>query len=171
LFRSFPAVVGAQPGEERVQALLGTVLTPEPDSATAFEVADHDAVLVPLADGHLVDAEDAGRRVARVTELFPHVLLVQLLDGVPVEEQFLRHLLPRRLPAPGADEQGKPIGLRRLAGEPVEALALHAAAAGALDPAQVEHEVHPFVATRQIADTPRPLVVVAGVDRPADSAA
>ena len=52
-----------------------------------------------LADRKLVDADHLRTRRASALELRFHVLLVQRLDHVPVQSQFVRHVLDRRLPA------------------------------------------------------------------------
>ena len=67
----FAAFLGAEPGEELVQARLGAVLAAEPDGPAADQVADHDAVAVPLADGDLVDADRPGGGVPGPAELLP----------------------------------------------------------------------------------------------------
>src|SRR5262245_56760749 len=154
------AFLGAQPGEELVQARLGAVRAAEPDGPAPLQVADHDAVLMPLGDGDLIDADDAGRRHASPAELFAHVLLVQLLDGVPIEEEFLGHGLDRRVATALADEEGEPLGVQRVVGGPVEPFALHPATPPTLDPAPRVGEVDPLVATREIPGTSGSLVVV-----------
>jgi hypothetical protein len=80
-----PAFLGAEPGEELVQARLGTVLAAEPDRSPPLQVADDDAVAVPLADGDLVDADEPWRGAPGPAELFLHVLLVEVLDRMPVQ--------------------------------------------------------------------------------------
>src|SRR5262249_13732484 len=155
----FAAFGGAQPGEELVQALLGAVLAAEPDGPAPVQVADHDAVLVALADADLVDADHPGSGVAGPAELFAHVLLVQLLDGVPVEEEFLGHVLDGSLATAPAHEEGEPLGVQRVVGEPVPPFALHAPAPHTLDPAQGVGEVDTFVATGEVASAAGALVV------------
>ncbi len=123
----FAAFFWAQPGKELVQAGLGTVHAAKPDGTTTLQVADDDAVLVPPGDGDFVDADDPGRRGADPAKLRAHVLLVQLLDGVPIEEEFFGHLLDGRLATAAAHEEGEPLGIERVVGQPVEALVLHAA--------------------------------------------
>ena len=123
----FAAFFRAQPGKELVQAGLGTVHAAEPDGTTTLQVADDDAVLVPLGDGDFVDADDPRGRGADPAKLLAHVLLVQLLDGVPIEEEFLGHLLDGRLATATAHEEGEPLGVERVVGQPVEAFVLHAA--------------------------------------------
>jgi hypothetical protein len=119
----------------------------EPDGAAPLQVADHDAVLVPLGDGDLVDADHLGSGQAGLGELLPHVLLVQPLDRVPVQEQLFGYLLDRRRAATPPHEEGEPPGVQRVVGEPVQLFALHAATPGAVDPAHREEEVDALVAT------------------------
>ena len=73
-----------------------------------------------------------GRRLAGAAELLGHVLLVQLLDRVPIEVQLLGHRLDRTVPATSPHEEGEPLGVERIVGQPVEAFGLHGAAPRAL---------------------------------------
>ena len=91
---------------------------------------------MPLGDGDLVDADDPRRGAAGPAELLAHVLLVQLLDGMPVEVQFLGDRLDGALPAASAHVEGEPLGVERVVGQPVQPLALHAAAPAALRPGE-----------------------------------
>ena len=61
----------------------------------------------------------------------------------------------QRLP----DVEGEPLGVERVVRQPVQPLALHAATPAALDPANREVEVDPPVATGEVADAARPLIV------------
>ena len=158
--RILPAFLGAEPGEELVQARLGAVLAAEPDGPAPLQVADHDAVAGaawPMAISSMPMTRGAGQ--PGPAELLPHVLLVQLLDGVPVEVQFLGHRLDGALPAAPPDEEGEPLGVERVVGQPVQPFALHAATPAAADPADREVEVDPPVATGEVADAAGPLVV------------
>src|SRR5262249_42172382 len=161
---------GAQPGIERVQAGLGAVLAPEPDGAAALQVADHDAVLVSLGNGDLVDAEDPGSGVAGPAELLAHILLVEFLDRVPIEQEFLGHFLDGGFATPSAQEEGKALGVQRVVGEPVQPFALHAPAPRTLDPAPRVDEIDALVATGEVAGTPESLVVIGAIHLPADTA-
>ena len=126
----------------------------EPDRTPPNQVADDDAVLMPFADRDFIDADHARRRRSRSTQLFPHVLLLEFLDGVSIEVQFLGHLLNRGLAATPTDIEGEPLGIERIVGEPVEAFVLHAGTLRAEVPPECEGEVDPFVAAREIADAP-----------------
>jgi hypothetical protein len=169
--RIFRHLFRAEPGEELVQARLRAVLAAEPDRPPSLQVADHDAVTVPLADGDLVDADDPRRRAARPTELLPHVLLVQLLHGVPVEVQLLGDRLDGALPASPPDVEGEPPGVERVVRQPVQPFAFHAATPTAVDPPYRQVEVDAAIATGDVADTPRSLVVEGAVGAPAHAAA
>jgi hypothetical protein len=112
-----------------------------------------------LADGDLVDADDARSGTAGPAELLPHVLLVQFLDRLPVEVQFLGDGLDGALPAAPAHVEGEPLGAKGIVGQPLQPLALHAAAPPAPETANRELEVDPLVATGKIPHQPRTLVV------------
>jgi hypothetical protein len=91
--------------------------------------------------------------------LFLHVLLVQILDGLPIEEQFLGYFFDGRLATTATHEEGEALGIERIVGEPIQPFGLHAPAPPTLDPAQEVVEIDALVATGEIADAPRPLVV------------
>src|SRR5439155_25625742 len=94
-------------------------------------------------------------------ELFPHVLLVQLLDGMPVQAKFLGDRLDGALPAASPDEEGEPLGVERVVRQPVQLLALHAAAPGTMNPANRQRERDSPVASGYVAHASRSL----GVER------
>src|SRR5260370_28072426 len=98
----------AEPVVELAHARLRAVLPAKPDRATAHEIADHDPVAVTFADRKLVAPDHL--RTGRASTLEPrfHGLLLQHPDRLPVQRQFLRHVLDRRLPAPAADKVTKP---------------------------------------------------------------
>ena len=169
--RILPAFLRAEPGKELVQARLGAVLAAEPDRSPPFQIADDDAVAVPLADGDLVDADDPWSGAAGPAELFLHVLLVQLLDGMPVEVQLLGNRPDGALPAAPPHVEGEPFGVERVVRQPLQLFALHAATPRAIDPANRELEIDPPVAARDVAHAARPLVVEGARSAPADPAA
>ena len=91
-----------------------------------------------------------------------HVLLVQLLDGLPIEVQLLGDGLDGTIPATPADIEGEPLGVERVVGQPVETFGLHAATPPTIDPANREVEVDAPVATGEVAHAARSLVVDVG---------
>src|SRR5438876_10895170 len=104
----------AKPVVELAHACLRTVLAAEPDRPATHEVADHDPVAVTFADRKLVDADHLRSGRASTLELRFHVLLLQHLHRLPVQRQFLRHVLDRRLPAAAADKVSKALGVERI---------------------------------------------------------
>ena len=91
-----------------------------------------------LADRHLVDADHRRPRRSCLGELGAHVLLVQLLDGVPVQPEFLCDIPDRGAPAAPANVEGKSLGIKRVVSQEFQALALHLAAAPAIDAPHLE---------------------------------
>ena len=166
-----PGFLGAEPGIEGIHAGFGAVGAAEPDGPAAQQVADDDAVRVPGADGEFVDADDLGSRAAGAVELLPHVLLVELLDGVPIEVQVLGHVLDGGDPAVAADAEGEALGVKRVVGEPVEAFALHGLALPAEDAADGEFQVDAPAAAVEVADPSRGLIVEGAMAGAAHSAA
>ena len=108
-----PALLLAQPVVELRHARLRAVLAAEPDRAPANQVAHHDAVGVALADRDLVDADRLGSWRARLGQLRPHVLLLQLLDRLPVKLEFLGHVLDRGLTDSAAPRRRQSAWCRR----------------------------------------------------------
>jgi len=155
------AALGSEPLVELVHALLGAILAAEPDGSLAFEIADDDAVGVTLADRHLVDADDLRSWGTGTPELLTHVLLLQLLDGVPVEVKLLGDILDGGGSAATPHVEGEALGVARIVGQPVELLALHLVAREAGDAAHDELEVDAPVAAREVAN-PMDLLIVEG---------
>jgi hypothetical protein len=149
----------AEPGVELTHTRLRAVGTAEPDRPAAHQVAHHDPVTVALADGNLVDPDHPRAGRASACKLSFHVLRLQRLDRVPIERQFLRHVLDRRLPAAPPDKIGKALGVKRVVRQKVEPLPLHLAATAALDPPHLQFQKYPRVSAGQIA-YPTDLAVV-----------
>jgi hypothetical protein len=143
----------------------------EPDRPPPLQAADDDAVAVAPADGDLVDADDPRRGAAGPAKLFPHVLLVEFLDGVPIQVQFLGDRQDGALSAPPAHVEGEPPDVEGIVRQPVELLAFHATAPGAIDPTNRELEIDSAVAAGEVAHAARPLIVDAAMRGPADPAA
>ena len=150
---------------------LGAVLATEPDRSTPDQIADHDAVGMPLADRDLVDADGLGTRRAGTFKLRPHVLLLQRLHRVPVELQFPGHVLNGRCAHPPAHVKGKALRVQRVVGQKIQPLALHLAAASAGNPPNLQFQVHAGIAARQVAHPPYLAVVPSRVRPPAGAAA
>src|SRR5271157_5749303 len=160
----------AEPGIEQVQTRLRAVRAPEPDGSAAQQIADDDAVAMPFANGDLVDANDGRRGRASQPELLGHVLLVQFLDGLPIEVQLLRDGLDCAIPATLADIEGEPLRIERVVGQPVETFGLHAATASTIDPAYREGQVDAPIATGQVAHVAGPVVIPMKVRLPTHAA-
>src|SRR5271157_248693 len=140
-----------EPSVELAHARLRAVLAAEPDRPTAHQVAHHDPISVTFADRNLVHPDHLRTRRARALELGFHVLLLQSLDRLPVQRQFLRHVLDRRLPAPPSSKVGKALGVERIVRQKVEPLPLHLATTAALNPPHLQFQKYPSVAARKIA--------------------
>jgi hypothetical protein len=141
----------AQPIIELVHAGLRAILAAKPDRSAPDQVADDDAVGVTLSDRDFVDADGLGARRTRFLQLGGHVLLVQFLDGVPVQMQFFGDILDAARATAAPDIPGKPLGAERIVGQEVELLPPHLAATPAENPPNLDFEVDPRVAARQIA--------------------
>jgi len=110
-------------------------------------------------DREFVDADDFGGGAADAIELLLHVLLVEVLDRVPLEEQVLGHVLDGGDPAVASDPEGKAPGVVRVVGDPVEAFAFHGLALPAEDPADGDFQVDASAAAVEVADAAQGLIV------------
>jgi hypothetical protein len=63
---------------------------------------------VPLADGDLVNPDDLGSRGAHTAKLFPHVLLIEFLDRLPVQPLLFHLATDRAIDASDLQLQGDP---------------------------------------------------------------
>jgi len=161
------ALLGSKPLVEGVHGGLGTVCSPEPDRPLPDQVRHHDPVGVPLADGHFVDPDDLRTRGAGTPELLPHVLLLQFLDRVPVQEHFLGDIPDAGGAASPANEVGEPLRVEGIVGEELQRLPLHLPAPLAQDPPDRDLQVHPRVAAGEISDETDLVVVEGSVNRSA----
>src|SRR5450759_370618 len=98
-----PLCMPGQPREELCEALLGAVLSPEPDGPSALQVADHDSVLMALLDGDLVRPDHARRFNRRGVQKTIHVGHLDPLDLVPAQVQQIGHRGDRRVSKPVTD--------------------------------------------------------------------
>src|SRR5262249_37293211 len=123
------------------------------------EVADGDAVGMPLADRDLVDPDDLRAGRAGPAQLLAHVLLLQRLHGVPVEAQLLGHVPDRRSPTAPSHAEGEALTVEWIVGQEVELFLLHLATAATRHATHLEIEVDAQVAAGEIADAAVPAVV------------
>ena len=89
---------------------------------------------------------------------------------MPVEPQFRRNVLDHRIVAAPTDVIRKALGIERVVGQKAEPLALHLAAAAALDPPHLQFEENPRVAALQITYPPHVAIVPAHLDMTATAA-
>src|SRR6266511_2786366 len=144
-----------------VEVRLGAALAAHPDRPAAVEVAHHDAVVVALADGDLVDADGPRRGHPGAGHLLPHVDLVEVLHRAVVQVLQLGHRLVRHLPAERADVHRVPLREARVLRQPVEPLYVHATAPSTVDAPAFELAVDPPPGHREVAGAVRLLVVTA----------
>jgi len=119
------ALFRSQPRIEYLHALLRPIAPTTPEDPPPHQVADDEAVRMPLADRTLVDADALGAGGARPAQLRAHVRLVQLLDGLPVQTQFPCDSAQRGRVTPPPDEEGEAFGLEGVVGQPGQLLLLH----------------------------------------------
>ena len=142
----------AQPLVEMPHARFRPIIAAEPDRTFPYQIAHDDPVGVALANRDLVDADDLRPRRACLGELRLHVLLLECLDGVPVELEFLGDVLDRGRAAALTHVVGKALGVERVVGQEIELLALHFAAAAALNAPHLDLQVDARIAAGKIAE-------------------
>src|SRR5262245_40035669 len=164
------ALAFAKPGVELAHARLRAILATKPNRPTAKQIADHDPISVTLADPNLVNTDHLRAGAARTLQLGFHVLLVQRLDRVPVQGQFIRHVLDCRLPAASADKVSKALGIERIVRQKVEPLPFHLATTAAFNSPHLQFQKYPLVSARQIAPVTHLAFVPPHVDATATAA-
>ena len=165
-----PGLALAEPVVEQRHACLFAILPPKPDRTFSNQVAHHDAIGMALADRDLVDADGFRSWRTRTGQLRPHVLHLQSLDRLPVKLEFLGDSLDGGLPAAPPPIVGKTLGIKRVVRQEVEPLALHLPATLAQHATHFDLQKDARVATRQIANAPRPPVVPTSVHSTAATA-
>lgn len=144
-------LVRAQCGKEEVHVGLGAALAADPDGPPSIEVADDDAVLVPLPDGDLVHPDRPRRRPAGTGNLLLHVDPVEVLDRAVVEALRLGHGRVGHLAAERAHMHREALRETWVLRQPVEALYEHVPAPGAVDPKALELDIDAEPASRKVA--------------------
>ena len=150
---------GTQCGKEEVHVGLGAALAADPDWSPAVEVADDDAVVVPLPDSNLVHADRPRCGQARTGDLPRHVDRVEVFDPAVVEALRLGHRRVGHLAEKCAHMHREALSKARVLGQPVAALYVHAAASRAVDAPVLELDVDTEPASQEVAGTAGPLVV------------
>ncbi len=150
-----------QPVIELSHAALRTVGAAKPDGTTTDQVADYNAIGMSFANRYFVDANGLGCWRSGAFQLRGHVLLVQLLDGVPVQKQFAGNVRHRAGATPSAYIPSKPLGIEWGVGEKVGSFAFHFPAVPTKHPSNFDFQIDTCVATGEVANLPKLLVVPA----------
>ena len=135
-------LLGTQRGKEEVHVGFAAPCR-RPRSAAGVEVADDDAVVVPLPDGDLVHADRPRRGQAGTGNLLLHVDPVEVLDRAVVEALRLGHRRVGHLATERAHVHREALSEAWVLRQPVEALYEHATAPRAVDPKPLELDVDP----------------------------
>jgi hypothetical protein len=110
----------------------------------------------------IIDTDHFGAWRAGARQLRCHVLLIQLLDGIPVEVELFGYILDRRLAAAPTHKVGEPLG-------EVEPLPFHFATKPAKNASHFQFEKYARVAAREVAYVTHRAIVPAVVGRTATS--
>lgn len=145
--------LGSKPCIESVHTLFRTVAATKPNGAVAFQVTHHNPVRVSFTDRQLINADDLRMWLGSATQLLAHVLLIQLLDCLPIQMQFLGNIGDRRGSAAFADIQSKALRVERIVRQKVEPFLSHFLASATLDAAQFDLKIHPRVTAGKITNT------------------
>ena len=144
---------------EVVHAHILAVLPTKPDRSRPLQIADHHAIVVPLVHRDLVDRDDPRVRLAGALELLAHVLLVELLDRIPPQPQFLGYVLDRFAGTASAYVAGKAARGGCALEEKPQPLPLHCMARTAIDAADFRIQPDPILTVLQIPhSSARPVV-------------
>lgn len=144
---------------ELVHAGFRAVLVVKPDRVVPNQVAHHDVVGMPFTNGNLVDPDNLRARDADLHQLRCHVVLVEFLDGLPVQMQFLGNILDFVAAVAAPAELGEPLRVERVAYKNTELLALHFSATSTENSSNLQFQIDPRVATGQIPQSQCRLVV------------
>ena len=155
-----PALLRPQPLVKLIQAGFRAVPTAKPDRSLPQQIADDNSIGLPLANGNLIDPDDFGRRSSGPAQLLAHVLLLQFLDGLPVQMQFLGDVLDRGRPTPPPHIESKSFGVKRIVGQPIQALPFHPLTHPTVNTPHIKLQVNTGVTTGQIPHSPDLLVIV-----------
>ena len=153
----------AQPVVELRHAGRRAILAAKPDRSASNQVAHHDPISMSFPDRDFVDADSLRPRRAGARQLGRHVLLVQCLDGLPVQVQFFGDILDGACATAPTHIPGESLGVERIVGKEIQVLPLHLAAASTQNSSHFEFQIDPRVATRQVAGSSRGAVVPARV--------
>jgi len=164
------ALFRAQSSEEEVEVGFCPPAPADPNRATSVEIADDDAILVPLANGDLIASDGPGRRHPRTSHLLGHVELVQVLDRSVVQSFRHRYGLVGHLATERSDVQGVPSRVPRILRQPIHPLYEHGTTPRAVDAPTLELQIDPPTRRRQIPNSTRALVVSAMTPMPAAGA-
>ena len=89
----------AQRLEKQVDISLLTALTADQDGALPIQVTDDDPVVMPLADGDLINADGPRRQQSCQINLLLHVEHIEILYRAVVQTLHLGDGLVRHIPA------------------------------------------------------------------------
>src|SRR5262249_33706844 len=165
------ALLGSQPRVEPIHTLLRPILSPEPEYAPPRQVADDDAVSMPLANRNLVDADALGARGARPARLLAHVLLVQLRDRLPIQAQLSGDIAQSGRATPPPDHEGEAFGIEGVGGQPGQLLLLHGPTVRTPHAPDLDLQINPRIATGEVAHSAHLVIVERPHGCPTDPAA
>ena len=101
------APLRAQPLIKLIQAGFRPVGATKPDRPPLLQIADHNPILMALANRDFIDPDHPWPCLRRAPQLFLHVLLIQSFDRMPVQPQLPGHRLQTHLPAAPSHKKGE----------------------------------------------------------------
>ncbi len=155
---------------ELAHARFASISTTEPGGSPAQQVADHDPVVMSIANGDLIDADSLRSAAAGSPQLLAHVALFQFSDRMPVKQQFAGGFLEPAGPASRADIEHKAVGVKRVVLEEVQAFALFRSALAIGCLTSLKFQVDPHRANGKVANATRSAILLAMMRRPKFSA-
>ncbi len=167
---NFPGLLLSPLLEEQVHAFLRAIYATNPDGPFPQQITDHDTIGVPFADRDLVHAYGLWGGAACSSELLLHVLLVQLLCLVPIQEKLFGDALDACGTAAAPNVIGKTLRIERVVREEGKPFLLHLAAAPALDAANLQVQENAESSAGKVSHTSPLPVVEASVAQAASTA-
>ncbi len=150
---------GTQRGKEEVHVGFGAALATDPDWPPSIEIADDDAVVVPLPDGNLIHTDRPRRGPAGTGHLLLQVDPVEILDRAVVEALRLGHGCVGHLAAECPHMHREALSEAWVLRQPVEALYEHAMAPRTVDPKPLELDIDPDPSSRKVTGTAGAVII------------
>ena len=131
----------------------------DPYWTSSLQIADDNPVVMPFADGDLINTDGSRRRQPRQVNLLLHVKLVQIFYRAVVQAFHLGDDLVRHIPAQFTHLHRKALRIAWILRQPVKVFYMHAITPWAVDTPAFELQIDAPPGDRQIPYPQDPFVV------------